>query len=256
MKTVILAGGLGSRLSEETVSKPKPMVEIGERPILWHILKIFSAQGLNDFVICTGYKGYMIKEYFSNYFLHSSDVTFDIANNSMEVHQRHGEPWKVTVVDTGPSTQTGGRLRRVRPYLDGQDFCLTYGDGLADVDLKALLAFHRGHGKQATVTAVQPVGRFGAMRLDGSAVKGFVEKPKGDGGWINGGFFVLSPAVLDRIEGDATVLEQAPLEGLARDGQLQAYQHHGFWHPMDTIRDRQELESLWAGGRAPWKVWA
>jgi glucose-1-phosphate cytidylyltransferase len=255
MKVVILAGGLGSRLSEETETKPKPMVGIGDHPILWHIMKIYSAHGLNDFIICTGYKGFMIKEYFSNYFLHTSDVTFDIANNSMEVHQRSGEPWKVTVVDTGAATMTGGRLKRVQAYLGDEDFCLTYGDGLANVDIKALLAFHQAHGKLATVTAVQPTGRFGAMVMDGDKVQAFMEKPKGDGGWINGGFFVFSPKVLKHIAEDATVLEQEPLQALTQASQLHAYQHRGFWQPMDTIRDRQILQSLWESGEAPWKIW-
>jgi glucose-1-phosphate cytidylyltransferase len=256
MKAVILAGGLGSRLSEETETKPKPMVGVGERPILWHIMKIYSAHGINDFVICAGYKGFLIKEYFSNYFLHTSDVTFDIRNNRMEVEQSKGEPWKVTVVDTGPSTQTGGRLKRVQRYLAGEDFCFTYGDGVADVDIKALLEFHKGHGRLATVTAVQPSGRFGAMALGPQGeVNDFSEKPKGDGGWINGGFFIFKAGVLDYIQGDATVLEQEPMQRLAKEGQLRAYLHSGFWHPMDTLRDRRILESLWESGKAPWKTW-
>jgi glucose-1-phosphate cytidylyltransferase len=255
MKVVILAGGLGSRLSEETVAKPKPMVEIGERPILWHIMKSYAAHGMRDFVICTGYKGYLIKEYFSNYFLHTSDITFDIGKNSMEVHHSNGEDWRVTVVDTGAGTQTGGRLKRVQRYLDDQDFCFTYGDGLADVDVPALLAFHKAHGKLATVTAVQPSGKFGALVMDNGRVLEFMEKPKGDGNWINGGFFVFSPKVLDYIDADATVLELEPLQNLAKQGQLQAYQHKGFWQPMDTLRDRSVLEALWQSGQAPWKVW-
>jgi len=255
MKAVILAGGLGSRLSEETVTKPKPMVEIGGQPILWHLMKTYAAHGIEDFVICTGYKGTMIKEYFANYFLHSSDVTFDLAKNSMEVHHSKGEAWKVTVVDTGANTQTGGRLKRVRPYLGDGDFCFTYGDGLSNVDIPALLAFHKAHGKLATVTAVQPSGKFGALVLEGDRVLEFMEKPKGDGHWINGGFFVLSPKVLDHIESDATVFELEPLQGLARGGELRAYHHRGFWPPMDTVRDRGILEELWQGGQAPWKVW-
>jgi glucose-1-phosphate cytidylyltransferase len=255
MKVVILAGGLGSRLSEETETKPKPMVAIGEHPILWHIMKHYSAHGLNEFILCAGYKGFLIKEYFSNYFLHTSDITFDIAKNSMEVHQRSGEPWKVTVVDTGADTMTGGRLKRVQRYLGDEDFCLTYGDGLSDVDIPALLAFHKAHGKLATVTAVQPSGRFGAMVMDGDKVLSFMEKPRGDGNWINGGFFVFSPKVIGHIADDATVLEQEPLLALTKAGQLHAYQHRGFWQPMDTLRDRRILESLWESGQAPWKAW-
>ena len=256
MKAVILAGGLGTRISEETHLKPKPMVEIGGRPILWHILKIYSAHGVDDFIICCGYKGYVIKEYFANYFLHMSDVTFDMASNRMEVHERYAEPWRVTLVDTGENTLTGGRLRRVRRYLEGEEaFCFTYGDGLADVDIRALIAFHRSHGRLATVTAVQPPGRYGALVRDGEAVRGFVEKPRGDGGWINGGFFVLSPKVLDYIEGDATSWEAEPMRRLAAEDQLRAFEHRGFWQPMDTLRDKNQLEELWASGRAPWKVW-
>lgn len=257
MKAVILAGGLGTRISEETTIKPKPMVEIGGRPILWHILKIFSAYGINDFVICCGYKGYIIKEYFANYFLHMSDVTFDMTANSMDVHYKKAEPWKVTLVDTGETSMTGGRLKRIREFVRDEAFCFTYGDGLADVDIKALIAHHKSHGRQATVTAVQPPGRYGALQFgNDSAVSGFQEKPQGDGGWINGGFFVLEPEVIDRIEGDATVWEQQPLCGLAADGQLTAFYHHGFWQPMDTLRDRLQLEELWATkSRAPWKVW-
>ena len=256
MKVVILAGGTGSRLSEETGSRPKPMVEIGGKPILWHILKIYSCYGFNEFVICLGFKGYMIKEYFSNYFLHMSDVTFDMVNNSMEVHQRKAEPWKVTLVDTGAESMTGGRLKRVAPYLGDEPFMMTYGDGVADIDLQQLVAFHRRHGKAATVTATQPSGRFGALRLgDDGQVSSFQEKPVGDGAWINGGFFVLEPSVLGRIAGDATIFEKEPLEGLSRDGQMMAYRHGGFWQPMDTMRDKLHLEELWGTGQAPWKVW-
>ena len=256
MKAVILAGGLGTRIAEETVLRPKPMVEIGGRPILWHLMKLYSHHGINDFVICCGYKGYVIKEYFSNYFLHMSDVTFDMGRGSMRVHNQKAEPWKVTLVDTGEHTATGGRLRRVRPYLGQQDFCFTYGDGLADLDIGQLVAFHRAHGRKATMTAVRPPGRFGSVELEGDSISRFVEKPLGDGGWINGGFFVLHPDVIDRIESDATSWERSPLEGLARDGQLNAYRHQGFWQPMDTLRDRQTLEALWDSGTAPWKCWA
>lgn len=257
MKVVILAGGLGTRLSEETVVRPKPMVEIGGRPILWHIMKLYSHYGFHDFVICLGFKGYLIKEYFSNYFLHSSDVTFDMAKNTMEVHQRKAEPWKVTLVDTGMESMTGGRVKRVAPYLGNETFMLTYGDGVANVDIPALLAFHRSHGKEATITATQPSGRFGALNLDGSdLVRSFQEKPAGDGAWINGGFFVLEPSIFERIAGDSTVFEKEPLEGLARDGQMAAYRHAGFWQPMDTMRDKLHLEELWATGQIPWKVWA
>ncbi len=254
MKCVLLAGGLGTRISEETVVRPKPMVEIGGRPILWHIMKIYANYGINDFVICLGYKGYMIKEYFANYFLHSSDVTIDVENNAMEVHHRKGEPWRVTLVDTGESTQTGGRLKRVADYLD-DDFCMTYGDGLGAVDIGALCEFHKSHGKTATVTVVQPPGRYGAVQLDNGKVTTFHEKPSGDGGWINGGFFVLSKKVIPLIESDATIWERGPLESLASQGQLQAFHHRGFWHPMDTLRDKQMLEELWHSGEAPWKVW-
>ena len=255
MKAVILAGGLGTRLSEETSVRPKPMVEIGGRPILWHVMKIYAAHGIMDFVVCLGYKGYLIKEYFANYFLHMSDVTFDMSKNKMEVHEGKAEPWKVTLVDTGDSTQTGGRLGRVRRYLDDSTFCMTYGDGVSDVNMKALLDFHRQHGKRATVTAVQPPGRFGAMEVVGTAVHHFLEKPKGGEGWINGGFFVLEPGVLDLISGDETYWEKSPMETLAGQGQLQAFRHHGFWQPMDTMRDKTLLESLWVSGKAPWKVW-
>jgi glucose-1-phosphate cytidylyltransferase len=255
MKAVILAGGLGTRISEETHLKPKPMVEIGGRPILWHILKIYSQHGINDFIICCGYKGYVIKEYFANYFLHNSDVTFDIKNNQMQVHQRNAEPWKVTLVDTGESTLTGGRLRRVASYLDDEPFCFTYGDGVADVDLTALIAFHRREGRWATLTAVQPPGRFGSLAFERGRVLAFEEKPQGDGAWINGGFFVLEPAVLNTIEGDDSVWEKDCLPAIAAQGQLNAFEHHGFWQPMDTLRDRQLLEELWQAGRAPWKCW-
>jgi glucose-1-phosphate cytidylyltransferase len=257
MKAVLLAGGLGTRISEETHLRPKPMIEIGGKPVLWHIMKIYSAHGVNDFVICCGYKGYLIKEYFANYFLHTSDVTFHISSNRMEVHQRHAEPWTVTLVDTGDLTQTGGRLKRVAPYLAGEEaFCYTYGDGLASVDIGASIAFHRAHGKLATITAVLPPGRFGALQRQGTSVTGFVEKPRGDGGFINGGFFVLSPACLALIEGDDTAWEGRPLHDLAQRDELQAFEHHGFWQPMDTLREKNLLEDLWASGRAPWKVWA
>ncbi len=255
MKAVILAGGLGTRIAEETSVRPKPMVEIGGRPVLWHILKIYSAYGINDFIICLGYKGYVIKEYFANYFLHMSDVTFDMVNNRMEVHQKNAEPWKVTLVDTGEHTQTGGRLRRVRNYLDDEDFCFTYGDGVGSVDIKHLIAFHKAQGTLATLTATQPPGRFGALDLEDRLITSFQEKPQGDGSWINGGFFVLSPKVIDCIAGDGTVWEREPMEQLAREGQLSAYRHKGFWQPMDTLRDRNHLEDLWQSGKAPWKVW-
>jgi glucose-1-phosphate cytidylyltransferase len=255
MKVVILAGGLGTRLAEETETRPKPMVEIGDRPILWHIMKTYSAHGLNDFVICLGYRGYMIKEYFANYYLHTSDVTFDIAANRMDVHQTAAEAWRVTLVDTGVETMTGGRLRRVLPYLDQEDFCFTYGDGLADVDVGRLVSFHRDEGRLATVTAVKPLGRFGSMQVEGSRVVEFREKPPGDGAWINGGFFVLSPAVADYLGGDDTIWEEEPLRRLAADGQLSSYEHTGFWLPMDTLRDKLRLQSLWESGSAPWKVW-
>ena len=256
MKAVILAGGLGTRISEETHLKPKPMVEVGGMPILWHIMKIYSHHGINDFVVCCGYKGYIIKEYFANYFLHMTDVTFDLANNNMKVHHRSAEPWKVTLVDTGVDTMTGGRLKRVADHIDDDEpFCLTYGDGVSNVDIAASVAFHKAHGLQATLTATYPPGRFGALDLQGDKVASFKEKPKGDGGMINGGFFVLSPKVLKLIEGDSTVWEQKPLERLAESGQLAAFQHNGFWQPMDTLRDRTYLEDLWANGKAPWKVW-
>ena len=257
MKAVILAGGLGTRLSEETLLKPKPMIEIGGKPMLWHIMKMYSAHGVNDFVICCGYRGYVIKEYFANYFLHMSDVTFDLQRNSMEVHQRNAEPWRVTLVDTGDSTMTGGRIRRIADYVkDEEAFCLTYGDGVSDVDLTALMAFHRAHGLMATITATYPLGRFGTLELrDDQRVASFKEKPKGDGGMINGGFFVLSPRVIDLIDGDDTTWEREPLERLAEQGELKAYRHEGFWQCMDTLRDVRLLESLWREGKAPWKRW-
>jgi glucose-1-phosphate cytidylyltransferase len=255
MKAVILAGGLGTRISEETVVRPKPMVEIGGKPILWHIMKIYSAHGINEFVVCLGYKGYLIKEYFANYFLHMSDVTFDMKQNRMQVHQNSVEPWQVTLVDTGDGTQTGGRLKRVREYVADGDFCFTYGDGVGDVDITALIAFHRQQHTLATMTATQPPGRFGAVVIAGRKVASFQEKPEGDGGWINGGFFVLSPRVIDYIDGDDTLWERGPMESLARDGQLSAHQHPGFWQPMDTLRDKNHLEDLWASGKAPWKIW-
>lgn len=256
MKAVILAGGLGTRISEESHLRPKPMIEIGGMPILWHILKIYSAHGINEFVICCGYKGYIIKEYFANYFLHMSDVTFDMASNSMEIHQKYAEPWRVTLVDTGDDTLTGGRLKRVGEYLrDEEAFCFTYGDGVADIDVSALIAFHRKHGKLATVTAVQPPGRYGAIHIEEGLVTEFVEKPRGDGGLINGGFFVLSPKVLDYIAGDDTAWELGPLERIAAENELSAFEHKGFWQPMDTLREKNLLESLWLSGKAPWKVW-
>ena len=256
MKAVILAGGLGTRISEETHLRPTPMIEIGGKPILWHILKMYSAHGVNDFVICCGYKGYIIKEYFANYFLHMSDVTFDMARNKMEVHQKHAEPWRVTLVVTGDDTMTGGRLLRVADYVRMDDaFCFTYGDGVSDLNIAAAIEFHYQHGKLATVTAVQPPGRYGALQLSGSAVQGFTEKPRGDGGLINGGFFVLSPQCLSRIADDHTPWEGAPLAGLAADGQLEAFEHTGFWQPMDTLREKTMLEEQWQSGRAPWKVW-
>lgn len=257
MKAVLLAGGLGTRISEETLIKPKPMIEIGGKPILWHIMKMYSAHGINDFIICCGYKGYVIKEYFANYFLHMSDVTFDMRKNKMEVHQRYAEPWKVTLIDTGEDTMTGGRLKRAAPYLDDdEDFCLTYGDGVSDVDISKLIQFHRSHGLNATLTATHPPGRFGALDIhDDQRVTSFKEKPKGDGGMINGGFFVLSPKVINLIAGDHIIWEREPLETLAETGQLKAYQHSGFWQCMDTLRDKNLLESLWESGSAPWKVW-
>lgn len=255
MKAVILAGGLGTRISEETHLKPKPMIEIGGRPVLWHILKIYSAHGINDFIICVGYKGYVIKEYFANYFLHMSDVTFDIKNNNMEVHHKNAEPWRVTVVDTGEETQTGGRLKRVKNFLKDEAFCFTYGDGLSDVDVSATVEFHKSHGKMATITAVMPPGRYGALQIEEAVVKNFHEKPLGDGAWVNGGFFVLDPAVIERISGDDSIWEREPMELLSHNGQLMAFEHRGFWRPMDTLRDKSQLEELWQNGRAPWKVW-
>jgi glucose-1-phosphate cytidylyltransferase len=254
MQAVILAGGLGTRISEESSSRPKPMIEIGSKPIIWHIMKYYSSFGINDFIICCGYKGYVIKEFFANYFLHTADVTIDIANNSLEVHARNGEPWRVTLIDTGDLTQTGGRLKRIAPYITG-DFCMTYGDGLSSVRLDDLIAFHKSHGKQATITAVQPPGRFGSLRLNNDTVVGFQEKPDGDGGWINGGFFVLSPKALERIGDDTTIWEQEPLTSLAADDELRAFFHRGFWQPMDTLRDKNALETQWSSGSAPWKRW-
>ena len=255
MQAVILAGGLGTRLGEETAIRPKPMIEIGGMPIIWHIMKLYSAHGVNDFIICLGYKGYLIKEYFANYFLHTADVTIDLKNNAIEVHQNRSEPWKITLVETGADTQTGGRLKAIRPYLTAdQPFCFTYGDGLASIDLTALIAFHRAHGKSATISAVAPPGRFGAIEFDGDRVRNFREKPDGDGAMINGGFFVADPSVLDLVEGPATQWEREPLEQLAASGELMAYRHAGFWQPMDTLRDKIHLEELWASG-APWKCW-
>lgn len=256
MKAVILAGGLGTRISEETHLKPKPMVDVGGRPILWHVMKIYSAHGINDFIICAGYKGYVIKEYFANYFLHMSDVTFDMQRNQMEVHHRRSEPWKVTIIDTGDATLTGGRLKRVRDYLGSETFCFTYGDGVGDVDITALVAFHRREGRKATLTGVKPPGRYGALEIEGTRVARFQEKPEGDGGWINGGFFVLEPSVVDLIANDQTIWERAPLESLAAEQQLSVYTHTGFWQPMDTLRDKMQLEEMWNSGRAPWRIWS
>lgn len=255
MKAVILAGGLGSRISEESHLRPKPMIEIGGKPILWHIMKIYSHYGINDFVICLGYKGYLIKEYFSNYFLHMSDVTFCMRENKMKIHQKFADPWNVTLVDTGENTMTGGRLKRIASYIDDETFCLTYGDGVSDVDLSALIGHHKAAGKLGTVTAIQPPGRFGSLQMNGCLVQHFQEKPAGDGVWINGGFFVLEPGVLNLIEGDDTVWEQQPLQHLANSGELTAYKHSGFWHAMDTLRDKHHLEDVWASGHAPWKFW-
>ena len=255
MKVVILAGGLGTRLSEETGLKPKPMVEIGGMPILWHIMKIYSHFGLHDFVICGGYKGYVIKEYFANYFLHMSDVTFDMEKNTMEVHKQRGEPWRVTIIDTGDATMTGGRIKRVAPYIGDETFCCTYGDGVADINVSDLIQAHRESGSLATLTGVQPPGRFGALRTEGNSITAFQEKPEGDGAWINGGFFVLEPGVFPYIENDASIWERAPLEALAGDRQLNLYRHPGFWQPMDTLRDKQNLEQAWSAGEAKWKVW-
>jgi len=255
MKAVILAGGLGSRLSEETDIKPKPMVEIGGKPILWHVMKIYSSHGINEFIICLGYKGYVIKEYFANYFLHTSDVTFDMQNNSMTVHQNSAEPWKVTLVDTGENTMTGGRLKRIAPYLNNEDFCFTYGDGVGNVDISAAVALHRKSGRLATVTAVQPPGRFGTIEFADNLVKNFVEKPHGDGGWINGGFFVLLPQVIDYIDNDNSIWEQGPMQKLAQEEQMSVYFHDGFWQPMDTLREKYLLQDLWESNKAPWKTW-
>ena len=255
MKAIILAGGLGTRISEESHLKPKPMIEIGGKPILWHIMKMYSHYGINDFVICLGYKGYVIKEYFSNYFLHMSDVTFCMRENNMEIHQKFAEPWRITLVDTGELTMTGGRLKRVAPYIGNETFCFTYGDGVSDIDIAALITAHKTAGRQATVTAIQPPGRYGALLIENNAVRHFQEKPAGDGAWINGGFFVLEPTVLQYIAGDDTVWEQAPLQQLASKGQLTAHQHKGFWQAMDTLREKNLLEDLWASGKAPWKTW-
>jgi glucose-1-phosphate cytidylyltransferase len=255
MKVVILAGGFGTRISEETHLKPKPMVELGGKPILWHIMKIYSHYGLNDFIVCLGYKGYLIKEYFANYFVHTSDLTFHLAENRVEVHERHSEPWRVTLVDTGEQTQTGGRLKRVQKYLDDEDFCFTYGDGLSNVNITELIAFHRSQKTIATITAVQPPGRFGVVTLDERKITGFQEKPQGDGSWVNGGFFVLRSEAVRYIDDDSTIWERKPLERLAGEGQLSAFVHKGFWHPMDHLRDKVLLEELWAAGKAPWKVW-
>jgi glucose-1-phosphate cytidylyltransferase len=256
VKVVILAGGLGTRLSEETTIRPKPMVEIGGRPLLWHIMKSYGAHGFTEFIVALGYKGYVIKEYFANYFLHTSDVTIDLSTNRLEVHDSKAEPWKVTLVDTGDATQTGGRLKRIARYLGDQPFCMTYGDGLADVDIRASVEFAKKAGTLATLTAVQPPGRFGALQIESDRIAAFQEKPLGDGAWINGGFFVLQPRVIDYIKGDDTVWEREPLEGLARDKQLSPFHHRGFWHPVDTLRDKKILEEHWASGHAPWKVWS
>ncbi len=255
MKVVILAGGMGTRIAEESVLRPKPMIEIGGKPILWHIMKIYSSFGLNDFLICLGYKGYLIKEYFANYFLHMSDVTFDMSKNKMEVHQNSAEPWKVTLIDTGEHTMTGGRLKRVKSYIGTDDFCFTYGDGVGDINVSEVLSFHKKQKTLATLTATQPPGRFGSLKIDSHKITSFEEKPQGDGGWINGGFFVLSPKVINYIGDDQTIWEREPMERLAQEGQLSAYAHHGFWQPMDTLRDRVKLEELWDSGKAPWKVW-
>jgi glucose-1-phosphate cytidylyltransferase len=255
MKAVILAGGIGSRISEETMLRPKPMIEIGGKPILWHIMKIYSAHGIHDFIVCLGFKGYMIKEYFANYRLHVSDVTIDIVQNKTEVHESNAEPWRITLVDTGEDTMTGGRLKRVKKYLGNEDFCLTYGDGVGDVNIAQLLRFHRTSGTLVTLSAMQPPGRFGALSLERDRVASFQEKPLGSGGWINGGFFVVSPKALDYIEGDGTVWEREPLERLAAEGEVSAYRHEGFWQPMDTLRDKNHLEQLWSSEKAPWKIW-
>jgi glucose-1-phosphate cytidylyltransferase len=256
MKVVLLAGGLGTRLSEETVLKPKPMVEIGGMPILWHIMKIYAAHGYNEFVVCLGYKGYVVKEYFANYFLHKSDVTIDMVNNSIEVHDSQAEPWKITLVDTGNDSMTGGRIKRIKQHINNEPFMLTYGDGVSDVNITKLVEFHKSHGKLCTVTSVQPSGRFGALNLtEDNTVQSFLEKPKGDGAWINGGYFVCQPEVLDYIEGDATIFEKEPMENIAADGEMKAFNHIGFWKPMDTLRDKQELEEEWTAKKAKWKIW-
>ena len=256
MKAVLLAGGLGTRFAEETDIRPKPMIEIGGKPILWHIMKIYSSHGINDFIVCLGYKGYVIKEYFSNYFLHQSNVTFDLRENRMEVLQKHAEPWRVTLIDTGEDTMIGGRIKKILPYIsDDEAFCVTYGDGVGDIDIAESIAFHRREQRLATVTATQPPGRFGAINYQGNRVTGFQEKPRGDGGWINGGFFVLSPKIGDYIEGDSSIWEREPMTHLATDGELSVFFHHGFWHPMDTLRDKRYLEDLWSNNRAPWKTW-
>jgi len=258
MKAVILTGGRGTRINEESILRPKPMIEIGGKPILWHIMKLYSAAGINDFVLCLGYKGYVIKEYFANYALHMSDVTFDIKEGKIEVHAKYAEPWRVTLVDTGAETMTGGRVKRVASYLNGEDFCMTYGDGVSDVDIRKLLSFHEAHGRAATVTAVQPQGRFGSVTVEGEdgRVTGFEEKPRGDGRWVNAGFFVLSPKVFDYIAGDDTIWERAPMVDLGRDNQLSAFKHEGFWQAMDTMREKVYLEELWSSGSAPWKTWS
>jgi len=257
MKAVILAGGLGTRISEETALKPKPMIEIGGKPILWHIMKIYSHYGINEFIICCGYKGYVIKEYFANYFLHQSDITFDLSKNEMKIHQERAEPWKVTLIDTGENTMTGGRIKRIKEYLeDEEDFCLTYGDGVANIDISQLIKFHNTHGKLATLTSVFPQARFGSIDIEKDKVKRFVEKPRGDGALINGGFFVLNSSVIDQIEGDSTIWEQEPLNNLANKGELMAFKHDGFWQPMDTLRDKNYLEELWSSNKAPWKLWS
>lgn len=255
MKAVILAGGFGTRISEETSRRPKPMVEIGGKPIIWHIMKIYSTHGINDFIVCLGYKGYVIKEYFANYFLHMSDITMDLSNNQMQVHENHSEPWKVTLVDTGIQTMTGGRLNRIKKHIDEEEFCFTYGDGVADVNITELIKFHRKQGKKATLTAVNPPGRFGVLDVQKNLITNFKEKPNDEGSWISGGFFVLSKSIFDLIDGDESVWEQGPMEKLASDGELAAYVHHGFWQPMDTLRDKVSLEKLWETGNAPWKVW-
>jgi len=255
MKAMILAGGLGTRISEETSTKPKPMVEIGGKPILWHIMKIYSSHGVNEFIICAGYKGYVIKEYFANYFLHMSNITFDMRNNEMKIHENNSEPWKVTIVDTGDQTMTGGRIKRVKEYVGEETFCMTYGDGVSDVNITELLNFHNKAGKWASVTAVQPAGRFGALKMDGTTITSFEEKPEGDGGWINGGFFVLEPEVFDLIDDDSTVFEREPMERLASKRQIEAFMHEGFWRPMDTLRDKNYLESQWQANKAAWKIW-